>query len=109
MWRWKSIHLRVEEASRRLNNADGLVVGGNSVDGVLAVRKNSHKLKAHVLGVHLLAEGVRHGLLFAGGDLERIFLRGQVAQDASLCTGVIKDGAANKRHADRLGFLVVDG
>lgn len=63
------IHLRVEEAGRRFNNADGLIVHRDGVEGILMILQHRNKLQTHILGVHLGAEGVRHGLALACGDL----------------------------------------
>jgi hypothetical protein len=104
-----SLHLRVEQAGRPLNDGDGLVVGGDSEDGVLGVPQNGDELEAEILGVELGREGVRNGLLSAGGDLNRVLLRGEIAHDLGLAIGLLEERAADNAHANGLGLVVGDG
>lgn len=54
----KGLHLGVEDAGGRLDNADSLVVGLKGVESILAVPDNGGKVELEVLGVHLGLEAV---------------------------------------------------
>lgn len=102
------VHLRVEDAGRRLNNANRLVICRKGIEGILVVLDNGNELETHILGVHLGGEGVRDGFGLAGGDLGGVAGSGQVAQDDRLRT-ILNQGAANDRDTDGLRLLVGDG
>lgn len=104
---WSCIHLGIEDAGGSLNNADGLVVGRDGVESILAV-EDRDQLEAHVLGVHLGAEAVVDSLRLAGGDLNRVALGSQVAQHLGLVAAIEDQRPANNGHADGLGLLVGD-
>lgn len=74
-------HLRVKDAGRRLDDADGLVVDADLVDLVGSVADNTDELQAHVLGLHVEDEGVGQRGLLAGGDGGLVADGGQVADD----------------------------
>lgn len=80
----RDIHLRVEEAGSRLDNADRLVVHRNRQEVALGVLQHGHQLQTQVAWVQLGREGVGHRLLRAGGDFNGVLLRRQVAHDARL-------------------------
>ena len=103
------LHLRVEDAVGPLDNSDSLVVGGDSEDGVLRVPQDSDELKTEVLGVHLGGEGVGHGLLCTGRDLDRVLLRSEVAQNLKLAIDLLEQRATHNVHANGLGLIVGDG
>lgn len=103
------LHLRVEQAGGPLNDGDGLVVGGDSEDGVLRVPQNGDELEAEILGVELGREGVWDGLLSAGGNLDGVLLRGEVAHDLRLAIGLLEKRATNDADANGLGLVVGDG
>ena len=105
----KNLHLRVEDAGGPLDDRDGLVIGGDSEDGVLRVPQDSDKLEAKVLGVQLGGESIRHGLLCASGDLNGVLLGSEVADNLRLAVGLLKKGATNDAHTNGLGFGVGDG
>lgn len=103
------IHLRVEEASGRLDDADSLVVDRDSVEGVLAVLQHSNELQAEVLGVEFGGEGVGNRLLGAGWDLKRITLGGEVANNLALASRLLDQRATDNGDANGSGFIVGDG
>jgi hypothetical protein len=103
------IHLRVQDASGRLHNADSLIVRRDRVESLLGVLEHSNELQAHVPRVHVGAEAVRHGLLLTGRDHDFVALRGQVAQDDAFVADIINEGAADYGHGDGFGLLVLDG
>jgi hypothetical protein len=108
--RWGGrLHLRVEDAGRRLHNGDGLVVDGDGVEGALLVLEHGYKLQADVLGVHLGREAVRQRLLLAAGDRQSVALAGEVAQDLRLVASILDQRAADEVDGDGLGLLVGDG
>lgn len=102
-------HLGVEQAGGPFNNGDGLVVGGDCENGVLGVPQNGDELETEILGVELGGEGVGHSLLSAGGDLNRVLLRGEVAHDLRLAIGLLEKRATNDAYANGLGLIVGDG
>lgn len=102
------IHLRIKDAGRRLNNADRFIVDGNSVEGILAVLQDGYELQAHILRVHLSAEAVGDGLRLARGDLDRVALGSQVAEDVRLWASILDERAANDGNANWLGLVVCD-
>lgn len=103
------LHLRVEYAVGPLDNSDSLVVGGDSENGVLGVPQDSNELETEVLGVHLGGEGVGHGLLCAGRNLDGVLLRGKVAQDLKLAIDLLEQRATDNVHANGLRLVVGDG
>lgn len=56
-------HLRIEEASGPLNNRNGLAVGVDGEDVVLAIPQHGNELKAKILWMQLGGEGVGNSLL----------------------------------------------
>lgn len=108
-----NLHLRVEEADGRLDNADGLVVDLAGVDLAGRALEHSGKVKTEVLRVHLGREGVSQGLALASGNGDAIALGGEVAQDDGDLrrAGDIDgggEGAADNQDLDGLWLLVVD-
>jgi hypothetical protein len=59
--------------------------------------------------VQVGAEGVGHRLLRAGGDLDRVLLGSQVADNLSLAIDLVSQRAANKADANWQGLAVADG
>lgn len=108
------VHLRVKDAGRGLNNADGLVGGLDLEDLVRAVGDDGHDVEADVLGVHVEGERVRQGLLLAGGDGGLVLDGAEVAQDAGGRVRVGGEllqrvqGAAQEHDLDGLGLVVGD-
>jgi hypothetical protein len=113
------VHLRVEEAGGRLDNADSLVVDRDSDEVVLAILQHSYELKAKVLGVHLLGEAVGDRLIGASRDLDGVALASEVAKNLRFSLDLLYQGAADNGDADgrwlivdhgqtRLGGLAVD-
>jgi hypothetical protein len=94
------VHLRVKEASRLLDDGDGLVVDGDGVEVVLAVTQNSNELQTELTGVQLGGEGVGNSLLLARGDLDRVFLGGQVADNLGLASDFVGQRAGNETEAN---------
>lgn len=105
----RHLHLRVEEAGGRLHDADSLVVDRHRVEVVLAVLQNSHKLQAQILRVELGGEGVRDGLLGTRWDLDRVLLRGEVADDVALSGLFLEQRSADDGDAYGSWLSVVDG
>lgn len=103
------IHLRVQEASGRLNNADRLIVHRNSVESLLAVLEHSPQLQTQILGVQLSGEGIGHRLLCSSGDVDRVLARSEVAHNLLLAGHLLDQRTANERHGNGRGLLVVDG
>ena len=102
------VHLRVEEASGSFDNADRLVVYGDSVEGVLGVLQNGNELETQVLGVHLRGEAVGGRLLLASGDFQRVALGRQVAQDLGLRRSVLQQGSADNGQDNGLRLVILD-
>lgn len=105
--------MRVEEANRSLDNADGLVVDLTGVDLSSRALQNSGEVEAEILGVHLSREGVGQRLALASGDRNAIALGGEVAQnDGDLRRAGDIDGSgegtADNQDLDGLGLLVVN-
>jgi hypothetical protein len=88
------LHLRVEEAGRRLDDAGGATVGLDLEDGALRPADDGEQLEDDVLGVHVEDEVEGQGLLLAGLDLGLVVDGRQVAQDA---------GAGGRAFGQRLG------
>lgn len=103
------IHLRVEEASSRFHNRNGLVVHRNSEEAVLVVAQNRHKLQTQILGVELGGEAVRNRLLRTSRDLDGVLLGGQVADDAGLPALLQRQRSADDGDANGRGLVVGDG
>lgn len=101
--------MRVEDARRRLDDGNRLVVGGDREEVVLLVLEHSYQLEADVLRVHLGSEAVGQRLLLAAGDLQSIALASQVAQNMSLLASILDQRAADDGDSDGLWLLVVDG
>lgn len=104
-----NIHLRIEDASGCLDDADSLVVGRKGVESVLLVLDNSYELQTNILGVHLGGEAVGQGLLLAAGDLQAIARAGEVTEDLSLSARLLDERTTNNGDRDGLGLLVVNG
>lgn len=102
------IHLWVENAGRRLNNADRLIVHSDSVESIFAIFQNSYKLQTNILRVHLGGEAVGHSLRLASGNLDLVARSGQVTQNLRLWTSILKNRAADNGNANSLRFIVGD-
>jgi hypothetical protein len=59
--------------------------------------------------VQLGGEGVGNSLLLACGDLDRVFLGSQVADNLGLASDFVGQRAGNETEADWLGLVVADG
>jgi hypothetical protein len=103
----ENLHLRVEPANRRLNNAHRLVVDLARVDLAGGALQHGGEVQAQVLRVHFGRERVGEGLLLAGGDADAVLLRGEVLEDLGL-VGLGGERAADDQDLDGLGLLVVD-
>jgi hypothetical protein len=103
------VHLRVEKAGSRLDNADRLVVNGHSNLDVLAVLQHGHKLQAQVTRVQVRGEGVGHRLLRTSRDLDCVLLRSQIADDARLSSDLLEQRSANTGDENGRRLVVVDG
>ena len=101
------VHLGVEEASGRLNNADSLVVDRDGDEVVLAVLQHSHELEAEILGVHLRREAVGNRLVGASGDLDGVALASEVTKDLRFSLDLLDQRATDNGDADG-GWLIVD-
>lgn len=112
-WGVINLHLRVEPANRRLNNADSLVVDLASVDLASGALQHGGEVQAQVLRVHLSRERVSESLALAGGNGDAIALGGEVAEDGRdlrRARDVDRSGerAADNQDLNGLGLLVVD-
>lgn len=54
-------------------------------------------------------EGVGDSLLGTGGDLDGVFLGGEVAHNLGLAIGLLEQRAADDVHTNGLGLVVGDG
>lgn len=75
------VHLRVEEAHRSLNHANGLIVdllGDNLALGALENRRDA---QGKVLGVHLRRKRIGQALALASRDGHAIARGGEIAED----------------------------
>ena len=59
--------------------------------------------------MHLGGEGVGHGLLCTGRDLDRVLLRSKVAQNLKLAIDLLEQRATDNVHANGLRLIVGDG
>jgi hypothetical protein len=59
--------------------------------------------------VQLGGEGVGNSLLLARGDLDRVFLGSQVANNLGLASSFVGQRAGNETQANWLGLVVADG
>lgn len=75
------LHLRIEDASILLNNADSLIEGRDSVVGAVDVAQNGGQVQSQLLWVKLGCEGVDQVLLLASWDLDIVSCCRQVADD----------------------------
>lgn len=102
------VHLRVEDADGRLDDADGLVVHLHRVEGILGVLEHGRQVQAQVLRVQLRHEAVRDALALAAGDLEVVAGDGQVTDDR---VGRLQrhERAADEGDGHELGLIVVEG
>ena len=105
----RCVHLGVEEAGGRLNDADGLIVDRDGVEGALGILQDGDELQTQILGVQLGAERVGHRLLGAGRDLNRVALRSEVADDLRLAGGFLDERATDNGDANGSGLVVCDG
>jgi hypothetical protein len=83
-----SLHLGVEDASRSLNDADGLVGDLDLEDLTSGVGDNSHHLQTNILGLHVENEGERKRLLLSRRDCGLVTDSAQVTDDAGGRVGV---------------------
>ena len=103
--------MRVENASIRLNNTDGLIERRQSVWSSLAVGDHSRQIEFQVLWLKLCSELVANTLALAGGNLN-IVSRGCQVTDilgALLREGSSPKAASNKGNADGFRFVVGEG
>jgi hypothetical protein len=101
--------LGVKEASSRLHDSHSLVVDRHVVEAVFVVLQHGHELQTQILGVHVGGEGVGNGLLCTSRDLDRVLLRGEIADDTRLSSLLQRQRTANNGHAYGGGFTVGDG
>ncbi len=78
----ESLHLRVEDAGRGLDDAGEAAVDLHLEDLTLAVADDSEELDDDVLGVHVQDKVERERLGLAGGDADVVLDGGQVADDS---------------------------
>lgn len=104
------VHLRVEEAGVLINQRHSAIEGLHGVEGAV-LADDSCQVKTELLRMHVGLEAVWEGLLFAGGDLDRKLLGGQVAHDARALRVEVgsPETASNKLDGDGLGLLIAEG
>ena len=109
-----SIHLRVEEASRRLDNRGSRVVSLDLVDAALVIGDDGDNLEKNVLGLHVLGKGEGEVLLGTSLNLDIVLHRRQVARNALIRRRVSSAGlcgherTADKSNRDSMSFVVGD-
>ena len=86
--REKSLHLRVEDAGRGLDDAGEAAVDLHLEDLTLGVADDSEELDDDVLGVHVQDKVERERLGLAGGDADVVLDGGQVADDSGGSRGI---------------------
>jgi hypothetical protein len=106
---WEYVHLGVEDAGRRLNDGDSLVVYRHGEESALVVLENGDEVQAHILGVHIGTEAIRDSLLCTGGDLNVELLCSQVAQNLCIGGGILHQRTTNDGNTDGLWLVVGDG
>lgn len=77
----KGLQLRVEDAQRCLDNADGTVIDAKGVESVLAILYNTSQDKTEVLRVQVGGETVGQALRGASRNVQAITGHGQVANN----------------------------
>lgn len=108
----RCLHLRIKDAGRCLNDANGMIIDTDLEDLVGRVAHNSHELQADILRLHVEDEGVRKGLLLAGGNGRLVGDGSQVANHGARWVGIgtvilgIQELATNEGHQDRLILIV---
>ena len=108
------LHLRVEEAGGCLDDTDDVVVNLNLVEIVGGGDDDAGQLQLDILRQHVEDEGVRDGLLLAGGDDGLVADGSQVAEDAGGDGGVLRQllgalqGTAHEGDGDGLLLMVGD-
>jgi hypothetical protein len=100
--------LGVKEAGSSLHDSDGLVVDGDGVEAVLLIPQHGREEQTQILGMLVRGEGVRDRLLCAGGDLNRVLLRGEVADDARLSGLLYRQRSADEGDANGRRLVVGD-
>lgn len=90
-----NIHLRIKDAGRRLDDADGLVVDLVGVERAGLVLNNGGNVEGKVLRVQLGREAVGQGLALASRDLYTVALGSKVADNGRWAWST-RD--ANRRH-----------
>jgi hypothetical protein len=77
----RDLHLRIEDASILLNDADSLVEGWDSVVVTINVTQDGSQVQSQLLWVKLGCEGVDQVLLLASWDLDIVSCCRQVADN----------------------------
>ena len=89
-----NLHLRVKDASIRLDDADSLVERLDSVESAFAVADYCCKTELEVLWVQLRGETVAERLLLTGRNLDVIASSCQVAHNDACLTDIVGPEAA---------------
>lgn len=109
-----NIHLRIEDAGRRLNNAGQTGVGLNLVDTALVVLDDGEEVEEDILGLHVQGEGEGQLSSLAGGNVKVVAHGRQVTEDTGGGGRILREGLGSRQQATDEGnvdgglFLVRD-
>lgn len=84
----EGLHLRVEDASVRLDDADSLVESLKRIRRSLAISHHSGQVQLQILGLEDGRKAVADAVARSGWDLNIVTRRGQITEDlGTLCVG----------------------
>ena len=101
--RKRNVHLGVEDAGRRLNDAGGAAVGLDLEDLALAIADNSEKIKLDILRLHVEKELEGKVLRLSSRDADIVAHSGQIAEDASHGRSIFGQGLSGRQHPSNEG------
>ena len=105
------LHLRIENASIRLNNTDGLIERRQSVWSSLAVGDHSRQIEFQILWLKLCSKFVANTLALASGNFN-VVSRGRQVTDilgALLGEGGSPKAASYEGNADGFRLFIGEG
>jgi hypothetical protein len=98
------LHLRIEDASILLNDADSLIESRDSVVATVNVTQNGSQVQSQLLWVKFGCEDVGQAMLLASWDLDIVSFCRQVAHDARALRIEVCSPEATANEVDSYGF-----
>lgn len=99
----------IEKAGIRFDDRHGTVVGRKSEESISGV-DDGGQVESQILGVHIDEETVGETLFFTGGDLDRILMSGQIADNARSCTQITRpQTSTHELDGNWVGFFIGEG